>query len=358
MGYGDLIAHVLEGGHCTEELLRQDARSVNRAARLLLESLSAGRRIYCASDGRYRHVAAHIVQELLLGDGERRLPVSVLDPLPLAAEAHLGAGDALLVVAARADALVRQTVERAKEQGARMVCILGADAAGALSGNATVVVPHTDPALLALAFLGVGQALCSIVADGLKSLPPPTESGPVAPRVIDRDTGESGEMLPDDAALLRQAVDDLPAPPTSPHPVERRRSSGSTGYARRPSGRRERRRANRVHILDAEVRWSQEGFPDASPAHQPHPLEDMSLTGMSFLAKLGQFKIGDVLYLTVDVPAFPAPVLVKGQVRRISLQKVGDGATIGIRFVQWVGEAEDNLRRLVDNEALRVVRRR
>ncbi|MCA8925924.1 MAG: PilZ domain-containing protein [Planctomycetes bacterium] len=356
MGYGDLIAHVLEGGHCTEELLRQDARSVNRSARLLLETLSAGRSIYCASDARYRHIAAHIAQDMLLGDGERRLPVAVLDPLPLAAEALLRDGDALLIVAARADAVVRQTLEAARARSVRLVCLLGADAAGALSGNATVVVPQSDPALLALAFLGIGQALTAIVCDGLKSLPPPTESGLVA-RVIDRDAGESGEGLAEEAALLRQAVNDLPPPVTNPYPTERPRK-GSAGFSRRPSGRRERRRANRVHVLDAEVRWSQEGFPDASPAHQPHLLEDMSLTGMSFLATLGQFKIGDVLFLTIDVPAFPSPVLVKGQVRRISLQKSGDGATVGIRFVQWVGEAEDNLRRLVDNEALRVVRRR
>jgi len=356
MGYGDLIANVLEGGHSTEELLRSDARSINRAARLLLETLSGGRRIFVASDGRFRHVAAHLAQELLLGNGQRRLPVSVLDPLPLGAEAHLGPGDSLLVVAARADALVRQTLDIARGRSARLVCILGADAAGALSGNATVVVPQTDPAVLALAFLGVGEALGSIVRDGLGAVPAPTESGPVTPRVIDRDAGESADGGEGEAELLRQAVNDMPAPETNAHGVKRRRSS--TGFARRPSGRRERRRANRVHVLDAVVRWSKEGFPDASPAHEPHHLEDMSLTGLSFVATLGQFKIGDVLFLTLDMPAFPSPVLVKGQVRRISLQKVGDGATIGIRFVQWVGEAEDNLRRLVEDEALRTVRRR
>lgn len=120
----------------------------------------------------------------------------------------------------------------------------------------------------------------------------------------------------------------------------------------------ERRRAMRVLVKDALVRYAKDAFPDGTGYVEPQMLEDLSLTGMRFVGRAKELEVGDVLCFVIDFPAFPEPVRVKGEVRRVVKLKSGGGWGAGVRFVQWHGDAEARVRRLVENVQLRGVRRR
>ncbi|MCO5166868.1 MAG: PilZ domain-containing protein [Planctomycetes bacterium] len=120
----------------------------------------------------------------------------------------------------------------------------------------------------------------------------------------------------------------------------------------------ERRRAARITVKDALVRFDKGDFPAAGAYHEPHVLEDLSLTGMRFLGRSKAYEVGDVLCFALDFPAFPEPVRVKGEVRRVVRLKNGAGFGAGVRFVQYHGDAEARVRRLLESAPLRAVRRR
>jgi PilZ domain-containing protein len=120
--------------------------------------------------------------------------------------------------------------------------------------------------------------------------------------------------------------------------------------------RRERRRAPRINVTDALVRLGLEGYPEL--AVQGYPLDDLSLTGLRFLSERPNHEIGQIVHLTVDFPAFPLPVRIKGEIRRvIPLEEKGAFGT-GVRFLEYVGDAQRQIRRLLDGDKLRGVRRR
>ncbi|MBX3471650.1 MAG: PilZ domain-containing protein [Planctomycetes bacterium] len=120
----------------------------------------------------------------------------------------------------------------------------------------------------------------------------------------------------------------------------------------------ERRRAARITVKDALVRFGKGDFPAAGAYHEPYLLEDLSLTGMRFLGRSKDYEVGDLLCFALDFPAFPEPVRVKGEVRRVIRLKNGAGFGAGVRFVQYQGDAEARVRRLLESAPLRTVRRR
>lgn len=241
-------------------------------------------------------------------------------------------------------------------------------------------------------------------------------------RLIDSDTDPRAESTPDassEAALLKSAVESGYAPPTDPHGRSRRampntvrfrcgacddvisieaRYAGrrgqcphcgsefmipqpdphatvppraalisSSGGARRTGRRRrrgrssakERRRSPRFPVKDALVRLSRSGFPEAQGTYlEPQSLDDLSLTGLRFVGRSREFKVGEVYFLAIDFPAFPRPVLFKAEIRRVSRLRGQDGFGIGVRFLEYVGDAESKVQRLLESDTLRQVRRR
>lgn len=144
---------------------------------------------------------------------------------------------------------------------------------------------------------------------------------------------------------------------TGAHRAGAPRPAGEPKRAKGPTDA-ERRRAMRVLVKDALVRYAKDAFPDGSSYAEPQMLEDLSLTGMRFIGRAGELQVGDVLCFVIDFPAFPEPVRLKGEVRRVVKLKSGGGFGAGVRFVQWHGDAEARVRRLVENVQLRGVRRR
>jgi phosphoheptose isomerase len=137
----------------------------------------------------------------------------------------------------------------------------------------------------------------------------------------------------------------------------------------------ERRRAGRVNVTDAVVCFGRERFPDDEDQPQArYGLENLSLTGVSIVVKAPtkplpanmpalqptDVKIGEPVYLLLDFPAFVDRIRVQGEVRRVSPFKTaaGSGFTIGVRFSRFLDDAQAKVRRLVENGALRGVRRR
>lgn len=148
-------------------------------------------------------------------------------------------------------------------------------------------------------------------------------------------------------ALPRQAE-----PADSP----KKTSSTKRSPRRTTKRRRERRRAPRINVTDALVRLGLEGYPEL--AAKGYALDDLSLTGLRFLSEQPDHEIGQVVHLTVDFPAFPLPVRIKGEIRRvIPLEDQGAYGT-GVRFLEYVGDAQRQIRRLLDGDKLRGVRRR
>jgi phosphoheptose isomerase len=127
--------------------------------------------------------------------------------------------------------------------------------------------------------------------------------------------------------------------------------------------REERRRARRVSVRDALLCFAKGSFPDDE--NQPtvrHPLEDLSLTGLSFTVKdaagVEPVKVGESLHVLLDFPAFVDRIKVLADVRRVEPLADRSGHAIGVRFARFLDDAQAKVRRLVENDALRGVRRR
>jgi len=126
----------------------------------------------------------------------------------------------------------------------------------------------------------------------------------------------------------------------------------------------ERRRARRVSVRDALLCFGRGAFPDDE--QQPtarHPLEDLSLTGLSFTIKNGDgaeppAKVGESLFVLLDFPAFVDRIKVMADVRRVEPLADRSGHAVGVRFARFLDDAQAKVRRLVENDALRGVRRR
>ena len=137
-----------------------------------------------------------------------------------------------------------------------------------------------------------------------------------------------------------------------------RASRSQTSASKRKKTGKERRRAPRVDVKDALVRFSPDDYPRSGSLHDAHGLEDLSLTGMRFVGPGHDLEVGDAVFCALDIPAFPEPIRVKAQVRRKSRLKNDRGYSTGVRFVQSGGDAETKVRRLIENTNLRSVRRR
>lgn len=133
-------------------------------------------------------------------------------------------------------------------------------------------------------------------------------------------------------------------------------SSSKRSPRRTTKRRRERRRAPRINVTDALIRIGIETYPEDGA--QGYSLDDLSLTGLRFICATPSHEIGQVVHLTLDFPAFPLPVRIKGEIRRvIPLEEHGAFGT-GIRFLEYVGDAQRQIKRLLDGDKLRGVRRR
>ncbi len=251
--------------------------------------------------------------------------------------------------------------------------------------------------------------------------PPPTTPSITDLGVIDRDTGSAevplGAGLDHEGALLAAALEAGAAPPTDPRGVTRRQRPPADGppatgphlrfrcggceevivVEARFAGRRgrcpacacefmiprpetdatatqraplvpreratgrhrrsERRRAPRINVRDGIVRAARGAFPDGRTYHEPHTLDDLSLTGLSWSGRDPGLQVGEACYLSLDVPAFPRPVLVRAEVRRVT-RRGPDTWAVGVRFSEFVADAEERIQRLLDVPQLRAVRRR
>lgn len=125
----------------------------------------------------------------------------------------------------------------------------------------------------------------------------------------------------------------------------------------------ERRRARRVTVKDAVLLFGKGAFPDdeTQPSAR-HSLDDLSLTGLSFTAKGMKngppAKVGEPLFVLLDFPAFVDKIKVQGECRRVEPLPDRTGYAVGIRFSRFLDDAQAKVRRLVENDALRGVRRR
>lgn len=148
------------------------------------------------------------------------------------------------------------------------------------------------------------------------------------------------------------------APPSGsvqrPAPASSGEVTGRT--TRRTKRRRERRRAPRVNVTDALVRLDLSGHPD--PEAQGFGLDDLSMTGLRFVSTEPKFEIGQVVHVAVDFPAFPLPVRFKGEIRRVVPREEGPGFGTGVRFLEYLGDAQRQIKRLLEGDKLRDVRRR
>jgi len=159
------------------------------------------------------------------------------------------------------------------------------------------------------------------------------------------------------ATQRAQTVPRQQAAPAASEPTPDKKTTATKRSPRRTTKRRrERRRAPRINVTDALVRIGIEAYPEISV--RGYPLDDLSLTGLRFLSEQPSHEIGQVVHLTLDFPAFPLPVRIKGEIRRvIPLEEQGAFGT-GIRFIEYVGDAQRQIRRLLDGDKLRGVRRR
>ncbi len=93
-----------------------------------------------------------------------------------------------------------------------------------------------------------------------------------------------------------------------------------------------------------------------------HTLDDLSLTGLSFTVKGATngapARVGESLFVLLDFPAFVDRIKIQGEVRRVELLEDRSGFTVGVRFSKFLDDAQAKVRRLVENDALRGVRRR
>jgi phosphoheptose isomerase len=154
--------------------------------------------------------------------------------------------------------------------------------------------------------------------------------------------GDGPEPTPIEVDVLEAA------PPTRPE----------AGRSRTRRRTRERRRSTRFNVRDTIVRFRRDAYPDGRTYLEANSLDDLSLTGLRFVGRPGELEIGDVLFFAIDFPAFPEPVRFKGEVRRLIPRGGGETVAAGVRFLEYVGDAEGKIRRLLEHENLRAVRRR
>lgn len=118
--------------------------------------------------------------------------------------------------------------------------------------------------------------------------------------------------------------------------------------------RRERRRSHRFEVKDARALFKLRGG-----WHEKGELiEDVSLTGVGvrlLQRRAEDFEKDSELVMALDFPAFMEPLRMNGRLRRIEESR--DGIHLGIEFTEFKKDAEKKLRRLVQNVALRGIRR-
>ncbi|MDF1663896.1 MAG: PilZ domain-containing protein [Planctomycetota bacterium] len=122
------------------------------------------------------------------------------------------------------------------------------------------------------------------------------------------------------------------------------------GKGKRP----ERRRSHRFEVTDAKALFKLTGG-----WHEKGELiEDVSLTGVGvrlLQRDADDFQQGSELVMALDFPAFMEPLRVNGRLRRIEEDE--EGIHLGIEFTEFKKDSEKKLRRLVQNVALRGIRR-
>jgi phosphoheptose isomerase len=149
----------------------------------------------------------------------------------------------------------------------------------------------------------------------------------------------------------------------TPAPVSRPEAAGAAGGPHAAAGpQEERRRARRVTVKDALISFGRGAFDDDPQPDSRHTLDDLSLTGLSFTVKGAKngapARVGEPLFVLLDFPAFVDRIKIQGEVRRVEPLEDRSGYTVGVRFSKFLDDAQAKVRRLVENDALRGVRRR
>jgi phosphoheptose isomerase len=333
---GEIVAEVLEAGRAREQVFADNARQLGQAVTTLLEALTGPGRVHTCGEGRSRHLAAYLAEVFFAGDGTRALPARLLEGPPgpeglsRAVEAHVREGDVLLLLAVEDSPRVAHALARARELGARSLAILTPEASLTAGCDLGIVVDLEGHHALE-GFLAVGHALWEMVHDGL--------------------------------VRVRRGDDPLP-PPSPPDPeLVPRFGGGEREEPARPkaASRPERRRSTRITVRDAYVRWRDDRFPEPDEYAEPHLLEDLSLTGLRFRGSRAQdLQIGDEVFACLDLPLYTEPVRLRAQVRRLAKIKEPGGYvySVGAKVVEWIADARQRVRRVVEDDSLRTLRRR
>jgi phosphoheptose isomerase len=178
-------------------------------------------------------------------------------------------------------------------------------------------------------------------------------------------SGSAARRAADPSGSAARRAGSTSAPPAPARPTPAPVAAAPAGADAPPQV--ERRRAGRVNVRDAQILFAKETFPGDDPEVARHGLENISLTGLSLIAKAkagaggvpaSDVKVGDVLFLLLDFPAFVDKIRVQGEVRRVALLPDRSGFAIGVRFSRFLEDAQAKVRRLVENGALRGVKRR
>jgi len=327
---GEIVTEALEAGRARQQVFARNAHEIGQAVATLLEALTDRRQVHLLGEGRCRPLATYVADLMFEGDGGRGLPARLLDGGPgpdglaRAVEAHAREGDVLLLLALEVSTRVSRAVSRARELDARPIAVLTPEAAQALACQPNIVVDLEGPHAIE-GFLAIAHALWDVVSDGL--------------------------------VRVRRGDDLDPEPPAQPEPG----TVPSFGEREEAKKRPERRRSTRITVRDAFVRWRKDRFPAAGEYHEPHLLEDLSLTGLRFRgAAARDLTIGDEVYACIELPLQAAPVQLRAQVRRLVKLKEPGGVTYaaGVKVTEWIGEARQRVRDVVESDTLRAVRRR
>ncbi|MBI3724881.1 SIS domain-containing protein [bacterium] len=389
----NLLNEALDANKTRELLVRREGKAIVAATTVIVEALGTGGTLYVLGEGKLGLLARYLAHTFFVAEGGSPLRAVALDTdgaapqgthaAIRAARAFVGRGDVLLALSLDgAHDVIAQAVDLARGNGAATIALSGYPGESVrASAEVAIVVPSRRASVVVEGILAVAQLIERHVARRL---------GIETAASFARDPVEAAaDRAPVASESSEAVVAELEAPRPARQPERAssaghaapRRDGSSAGHAAAPrdassSGRRpverpqgdnadDRRRANRVHVRDAIVSFAKDAFPDGSPPNG-HSLENLSLTGISFQVKAREpgnpesmdVGIGDAVFVLLDVPAFVDRIRVQGDVRRIALLPDRTGFAVGVRFQRFLDDAQAKVRRLVENEALRGVRRR
>lgn len=124
----------------------------------------------------------------------------------------------------------------------------------------------------------------------------------------------------------------------------------------------ERRRAQRFRLTDCEIQYDRGRYPTGARSAPELALLDISAAGLRLIKDLPEpgelgIDLGDLLFLSLDIPAFLDPIQLQAKVMRIEGSANRRRYTVSMDFVHFHKDAAAKLQRLSDNPLLRDIAR-